>query len=134
MQSLFSFGVAARDEWTVYGDSGVLHFDRHYSFGVSVDPPAAESRYRVAFRRIGQALTGPMLRERLRSPGRDPSFGTALRDFAAAIRGHKNGDRPLLADGCRSLDVVLAAECSAETGHPAECAEPAADSALGRAS
>ncbi len=134
VQSLFSFGIAARDEWTVYGDSGILHLDRHYSFGVSVDPPAAESRSRVAFRRVAQALRGPMLWERLRSPGRDPSFRTALRDFAAAIRGEANADRPLLADGCRSLDVVLAAELSAESGQPVECAEPPADSALGRAS
>jgi predicted dehydrogenase len=134
VQSLFSFGVAARDEWTVYGDSGILHLDRHYSFGVSIDPPAAESRSRVAFRRIGQALRGPMLLERLRSPGRDPSFGAALRDFASAIRGQANADRPLLADGCRSLEIVLAAEFSAERGQPVECAETLADPALGRAS
>lgn len=134
LQSLFSFGVAARDEWTVYGDRGVLHMDRHSSFGVSVDPLEVQSRPRAAFRHIGQALRGPMLRHRLRSPGRDPSFGTALRDFAAAIRGQSNADRPILADGRRSLGVVLAAEFSAETGRPVEFTEPAADAALGRAS
>ena len=134
LQSLFSFGVAARDEWTMYGDRGVLHLDRHASFGVSVDPLEVQSRSRAAFRHIGQALRGPMLRHRLRSPGRDPSFRTALRDFAAAIRGQSNADRPLLADGRRSLEVVLAAELSAETGRPVEFTEPAADAALGRAS
>ena len=134
LQSLFSFGVAARDEWTVYGDSGVLHMDRHSSFGVSVDPLEVQSRVRAACRHLGQALRGPMLRHRLRSPGRDPSFGTALRDFAAAIRGQSNANRPLLADGRRSLEVVLAAEFSAEIGRPVEFTEPAAGTALGRAS
>ncbi len=134
VQSLFAFGVAARDEWTVYGERGVLYLDRHYSFSVSVDPPVAESRSRRMLRRIGEALRGPMLREHLRSPGRDPSYTSALRDYAAAIRGQVNADRPLLVDGCRSLGVVLAAERSAETGRPTEYEEPAADSVLSRAS
>jgi predicted dehydrogenase len=135
VQSLFSFGVAARDEWTVYGDRGVLHLDRYASYGVSVDPPHAESRPRAALRRIGRAWRGPMLRDRLFAPGRDPSFRAALVDFAAAVRGRSNGDRPLLADGCRSLEVVLAAESSSASGRPVEIAgAPAGAGVRSRAS
>ena len=123
VQSLFSFGAAARDEWIVYGDRGVLRLDRYSTFGVSLAPTDAESRPRAALRACRQVLRGPMLRQRLCGAGRDPSFRAALADFAAAIRGEPNIDRPNVTDGCRSLDLVLAAERSAATARPVEVAD-----------
>ena len=53
-------------------------------------------------------------------PSEDPSYFRALRAFAARVRGAVD-DAATVADGVRSLDLVLAAEASARAGAAVSC-------------
>ncbi|MCU0625160.1 MAG: Gfo/Idh/MocA family oxidoreductase [Gemmatimonadaceae bacterium] len=75
--------------------------------------------------RLRRALGALDPRLHVVAPWRDPSHARALATFVAAIRGAPL-DYPTIADGRRSLEVVLAAEQSAATGVRVACAPPLA--------
>lgn len=114
VDGLFSYRAARCDVLRIVGTAGVLELDRYApALRLSLtrrdtgdvrrrrDPPVWQPR-------LWQ------LRRRLR-PGYEPSYGRAIDAFVGVLRG---SERPLpsLADGLRSLEVVLAAEDAARAG------------------
>ena len=53
--------------------------------------------------------------QKLRAPWHEPSYRKALLQFVAAVRGDRQA-MPDLVDGYRSLEVICAAEQSAQAG------------------
>lgn len=112
VQSFFSFTAGMADYLEFVGDRGTLRVDRH----------RAGLGFRVR-RRLGYGLRNgrippspAVLRwrlQRLMHPSKDPSYRLALRGFAELLAGH-DARLPSLADGVASLQVVLAAEKSAD--------------------
>jgi predicted dehydrogenase len=111
---LFSYRAARCDVLRIVGTSGVLELDRYApALRLSLtrndagdvrrrrDPPAWQPR-------VWQ------LRRRLR-PGYEPSYERALAAFVDALHG-RSRSLPTLADGLRSLEVVVAAEDAARAG------------------
>jgi predicted dehydrogenase len=96
-----SYSQGRKHRWEVEGSDGVLRAELW---------PARVSRPRRA------SPAGPTkLATRLRAvpiPRREPSFGLALRSFARAAQGEPHS-LPTIADGRRSLEIVLEAERSA---------------------
>jgi predicted dehydrogenase len=112
-QSYFSFRAGRSDFLEFIGDLGTLRVDRHrpsldlrlarrWGYGVRsvfVPPNAAVASWRM---------------RRLASPSYEPSYRIALQEFAKGIHG-KESRGASLADGLRSLEIVLGAEESART-------------------
>ena len=112
-QSYFSFRAGRSDFMEFLGESGTLRVDRHrpaldlrlarrWGYGVRsvVVPPNRD----VAWWRM----------RRLASPSYEPSYRVALREFVDGIQG-KRSCGASLADGLRSLQIVLGAEESVRT-------------------
>ena len=96
-----SYLQGRKHRWEVEGTAGVLRAERW---------PARLSRHR----RVapgGPSRIATSLRA-LPIPRREPSFGRALREFTGAALGGAH-DLPTIADGRRSLEVVLEAESRA---------------------
>lgn len=114
VQSFFSFRTARADYLEFIGERGTLLLDRHrpalglrvarrWGYGTrtqTVMPDASSAKWRI---------------RRLASPSYEPSYANALTSFVAAIHGEPYAGATL-ADAARSLDVVLAAESSAQMG------------------
>ncbi len=77
-------------------------------------PLASSSLHRLA-RRLGSFRSVPYLVKKLRSPWHEPSYRASLSRFVSAARG-RDTVSPDLLDGYRSLEVICAAEESAQTG------------------
>jgi predicted dehydrogenase len=114
VQSYFSFRAGRSDFLEFIGEQGTLRVDRHrpaldlrlarrWGYGVrrvSVPPTAKIAAWRV---------------KRLARPSYEPSYRNALIQFGRGVRGEPSNGATL-ADGVRSLDLVLAAEESSRTG------------------
>ncbi len=116
VQSFFSFRAGLADRIELLGERGSMTITR--------SRPSPELRVP---RRLGYGTRRcrflPRMANlswrvrRLVRPSFDPSRLRALNAFVALTRG-ESCDAPSLEDGLRSLEVVLAAEESARTGHP----------------
>jgi predicted dehydrogenase len=116
-QSYFSFLAGRADFLEFFGERGTLRLDRHRS----------SLSLRLA-RRFGYGVRSAFLmpsREtlawRLMRPARpsyEPSYRKSLAEFVEAIRGRPSRAASI-ADGLRSLEIVLAAEESSRTSRPA---------------
>ena len=96
-----SYLQGRKHRWEVEGTGGVLRAERW--------PARLSHRRRVA--PGGPSRIATSLRA-LPIPRREPSFGLALREFVSAALGEAH-DLPTVADGRRSLEVVLEAESKA---------------------
>jgi predicted dehydrogenase len=115
-QGYFSFGTGMADQLEFLGEAGTLRVDRYR--------PAVEVRGR---RRFGYGLRRQWIDPAPRTamwrlyrkvrPGRDPSYGRALRAFVETVNGRPS-QLASLSDGLRALEVVLAAERSAVAAAP----------------
>ncbi|MDX6638497.1 MAG: myo-inositol 2-dehydrogenase / D-chiro-inositol 1-dehydrogenase [Solirubrobacterales bacterium] len=98
VEVVVSYVQGRKHRWEVEGSDGVLRAERW--------PPRVSRPRRPA-------PSGPTkLATRLRAlpvPRREPSFGLALRQFARASQGEPHS-LPTIADGRRSLEIVLEAE------------------------
>jgi len=113
VQSLLSMNSVSEDRFEIYGTTGKLAYDRQTSVEIDArGTDVAYGRKGQIQRELGTVLQS--LRRAPRVPG-SPSFRAAFEAFARAAQG-----RPMegatLADGRRSLELVLAAEQAAETG------------------
>ncbi len=116
MQSCFSLSAVEEDRFEVLGDAGKLTVDRYSGLQVEVGIGGGVfSRVRRMAGRLNLGSRGSYLLKRLRSPWHEPSYREALSSFAAAVR-HGGSVSPDLLDGYRSLEVICAAEESAQTG------------------
>lgn len=115
-QNYFSFRAGRSDFMEFIGESGTLRVDRHrpaldlrlarrWGYGVRsvVVPPDRD----VAWWRM----------RRLASPSYEPSYRIALKEFINGIQGQPSCGASL-ADGLRSLHIVLGAEESVRTEQP----------------
>jgi predicted dehydrogenase len=115
-QGYFSFRAGRSDFLEFTGELGTLRVDRHrpsldlrlarhWGYGVRgvFVPPNKD----VAWWRL----------RRLASPSYEPSYRIALQEFVKGIQGQKSRGASL-ADGLRSLEIVLGAEESARTQRP----------------
>ena len=118
VQGYFSFRGGLADHLEFVGERGTLRVDRH----------SAELSVRVARRRgygtrrrwvAPSPATLAWRLERLWRPAADPSYRRSLRAFIECCRGGPAGPTASLADGLRSLEVVLAAEEAAAGGRVA---------------
>jgi myo-inositol 2-dehydrogenase / D-chiro-inositol 1-dehydrogenase len=118
IDSFFSLCACDEDRIEIYGRGGKLAVDRYRSWNVEETPPEGyPSRLEFLRSRLVSCLRSPVLRQKLRTPGSEPSYEPALRCFVSAAR--KGGPvSPDFEDGYRSLAVVAAAEESARTGRP----------------
>jgi len=130
VQSAFSYRGGPADWLAFVGERGTLLIDR---FRCALELRSAR-RFGYGLRRIHLppvlADVGWRLR-RVASPAHEPSYARALAAFVAEVRGAPPATARL-ADGARSLAVVLAAEESARCGRPvpvagARDANPARD-------
>lgn len=111
-QSLFSLTAVAEDRFEAYGENAKLSFER-YANRLTIRPPVqATARAKVLRQEASSFMRG--LYGIWSKPG-EPSFRNAFAAFAEAVRGGTQ-DIPTLEDGLRCLEVVLAAERSAESG------------------
>jgi myo-inositol 2-dehydrogenase / D-chiro-inositol 1-dehydrogenase len=116
VQSYFSLGAVDEDRFEIYGQAGKLTVDRYRSLDVEiVDAGGASSRLRRITRRLRSIRSVPYLFKKLQSPWHEPSYREALSRFVCATRGRDRASPDLL-DGYRSLEVICAAEESAQTG------------------
>lgn len=113
-QSVFSFRSALADVIELVGERGTLRLDRHAA-SLTVRLGRRRGYGTRAHRVLPNAAIAAWRIERLWRPPADPSYRNALRDFAAQVRGAAPRTATL-ADGLRSLEVVLAAEEAARTG------------------
>jgi predicted dehydrogenase len=107
----------ARDISTleIVGTRGAVAVDR-YRFWRPVRRRLEETRgVDVMIGRFGGVTYGA---RKLRAPWHEPSHGTLLEAFLAAIRG--GADAPNVEDGARVVDLVAAARESARVGAPLE--------------
>jgi len=114
VSSFFSFRAARADTFEFIGERGILRIDRHrcaaslrvarrFGYGIRqsfVLPNAAAMKWRFA---------------RLLRPSWESSYRRALVHFVEMCRGGRS-QLADLHDGVRSLEVILAAEKSAQTG------------------
>lgn len=114
VQSFFSFRTARADYLEFIGERGTLLLDRHRpALGLRV-----ARRWGYGTRKqivMPDASLAKWRARRLTSPSYEPSYANAIASFVSAIHGEPNVGATL-ADAARSLDVVLAAERSAQTG------------------
>ncbi len=116
VQSFFSLGAVDEDPFDIYGQAGKLTVDRYRSLDVEfVDARGASSSLHRLARRLGSFRSVPYLVKKLRSPWHEPSYRASLSRFVSAARG-RDTVSPDLLDGYRSLEVICAAEESAQTG------------------
>ena len=116
-QSAFSFRTALTDVMELVGERGTLQLDRHAA-SLTVRLGRRRGYGTRSHRVLPNAAVAAWRLERLWRPPADPSYRSALRSFAAQVRGEEPRTASLV-DGLRSLEVVLAAEEAARTGRPA---------------
>lgn len=112
VQSLFSLATIAEDRLEAHGEGGKLSSDR-YADRIEIRPPVLPTARADVFRRATSDFVRGL--RGVWRKARQPSFGDAFEAFAAAVEGGER-DIPTLEDGYRCLQVVLAAERSAESG------------------
>jgi myo-inositol 2-dehydrogenase/D-chiro-inositol 1-dehydrogenase len=116
VQSLFSLGGVDEDRFEIYGQAGKLTVDRYRSLDVEfVDAGRAPSRLRRLGKHLKSVRSVSYLFEKLQSPWHEPSYRESLSRFVSAAR-ERNTVSPDFLDGYRSLEVICAAEESAQTG------------------
>lgn len=122
-QSLFAFGTVAVERFEIYGTEGRLVVDRGRHQGAVVETPGRRSWGRL----LGPVPRSPTevrrLWTKLRTPGYEPSYRSALAAFVEAVRRDSNRT-PDLEDGRLCLAVLDAAERSARLGRPVAVTEP----------
>ena len=117
VQSYFSLCSVDEDRFEIYGQAGKLTVDRYRSLELEIiDAGETSSRLRRMTQKLRPFVNAPYLLKKLRSPWHEPSYREALSRFISAVRGGEKGSPDLL-DGYRSLEVICAAEQSAQTGH-----------------
>ncbi|MCC7362154.1 MAG: Gfo/Idh/MocA family oxidoreductase [Anaerolineales bacterium] len=132
-RSEFSFTTRDVDRVLVTGAAGVAGVDRYRSWLVERAPVAEGAARWWQLARAGPALLGsPVLRHKLSRSRAEPSYAAALAHFAAAVRGEVAA-APSLEDGLRALEVISAAEASAQAGAPVSVTPSAALPLLGAA-
>ncbi|HEY4699603.1 MAG TPA: Gfo/Idh/MocA family oxidoreductase [Nitrososphaerales archaeon] len=113
VQSFFSLSAVEEDRFEIYGMEGKLTIDRYLSFDVEITDPTAEfARLKWLGRMFQSLFHSPYLKERIFSPGSEPSYKAALNHFVTAVR-KKQPTSPDFWDGYQSLAVIEAAEESA---------------------
>lgn len=116
VQSYFSLSAVDEDRFEIYGQGGKLTVDRYRSLDVEImDAGETCSRLRRVTRRLRSLRNVPYLFKKLRSPWHEPSYREALTRFVSAVQGEAAAV-PDLQDGYRSLEIICAAEESAQTG------------------
>jgi myo-inositol 2-dehydrogenase / D-chiro-inositol 1-dehydrogenase len=116
VQSYFSLAAVDEDRLEIYGQAGELTVDRYRSLDVDfVDAGRASSRLGRVTRRLRSFRDVPYLIKKIRSPWHEPSYRESLSGFVSAALGRDKASPDLL-DGYRSLEVICAAEESAQTG------------------
>ena len=112
----FSFRAGRGDHFRLLGEHGVLHLDRYA-------PRLELAGTRTDIGAVRRRRTPPLLAPRpwqvrkLARPAYEPSYRRSLQAFVDALRGNAV-ELPSLADGLRSLEVVVAAEASSGAGEP----------------
>jgi len=114
--SVFSFGSVDHDRIEIFGDRAILRVDRYLSTACEIIP---RDRPRARARQISNALSflwrpGAIL-SKMRAPGGDPSYRTALEQFVQSARAGAPCT-PDFNDGLRALQVIAAADRSAREG------------------
>ena len=116
VQGYFSYRAGLADFVELIGERGTLRVDRHAPtlrirtprrFGYGVRRRALRPSGDVALWRL----------QRLVRPSADPSYRRSLEAFVRRLRGEGPGPASL-EDGLRSLEVVVAAEASAQGQEP----------------
>ncbi len=117
-QCFVSFNSAYADWIEIAGSQGTLRLDRHRASLTRTDPRRVGYGPRHSVVRSGISDIGWRARRMVRR-SEDPSYYRSLEAFVQMVRGER---APLasLADGERSLEVILAAEESARSGLPVE--------------
>ena len=121
----FSFRVGPADWLTFLGERGTLHVDR---FRCALELRAPR-RFGYGLRRVAlppRPADAPWRLLRVVRPSLDPSYARALAAFVAELRGGP-ARCARLADGVRTLAVLLAAEESARLGRPVDVPAAVAD-------
>lgn len=128
VQSYFSLCAVDEDRFEIYGQAGKLTVDRYRSLDVEITPTdGVGSRFRRMTQKLKPFVNAPYLLKKLQSPWHEPSYGEALSRFVSAARGCEKASPDLL-DGYRSLEVICAAEESAQTGRPVSLVPSVMDS------
>ena len=113
IQSFFSFRTARADYLQFICERGTLLIDRHQpKFTVRVARRLGYGTRRQLV--MPDAPVALWRAQRLARPSKEPSYQRALAAFADSIRGGP-GKVASMADGARSLEVILAAEDSARS-------------------
>jgi predicted dehydrogenase len=115
IQSLFSSNSVNVHRFEVYFENAKIVVDL-------AQPDSLEVFEKTTFitrsQKFATALRSLAPQRLLRTPGYEPSFSRALSAFASAVRSGDSADNSLMAnveDGCRCLEVILAAEESSRT-------------------
>lgn len=113
-QSFFSFRAGYADVLEFQGERGTLRIDRHRArFALRVSRARGYGVRNI--RAMPNRDVAAWWVRRLVRPSQDPSYHHALRAFVAQVQGGP-ARTASLADGWRSLEVVLAAEEAARNG------------------
>jgi len=110
VQSFFSLSATEEDRFEIYGQAGKLTVDRYLSFDVEIsDSTAKFARIKWLVMKLHSVLHSPYLKEKIFTPGIEPSYRAALAHFVSAARNN-HPTSPNFWDGYRSLAVIEAAE------------------------
>lgn len=119
-QIFCSLSAVDEDRIEIYGTNGKLVVDRYASLRVDVSPPGARGALGLAVNRlVGEIGAMSYGAEKRRAPMHDPSFPAAMRAFVSSMRDGTAAS-PSLSDGLRAIQVIDAAERSAQSGRRIE--------------
>jgi len=124
IQSFFSASAVEEDSFEIYGERGKLSVDRYRSLDVRVTHSTlAGFRLKQLQQSLRSLSHTPYFLKKMRAAAHEPSYHSALRRFVSAARSGEHL-KPDFYDGYDNLNIIEAAERSAETGcrvqvHPA---------------
>jgi predicted dehydrogenase len=105
-----SLSSVEEDRIEILGRNGKLIYDRYYSERLQrTGKSPGRVRRQLLLNRIASFVPGSDLRDKLRSPLREPSFPRSLAQFLEAITTGESRP-PSIEDGWQCLRVILAAE------------------------
>jgi predicted dehydrogenase len=117
VQLLLSINTVNEDRFEIYMEKARLSVDRYRSPSVEIVTDSKPVSWLSGLRSgLDSVKHAGYVWETYRSPGREPSFRTALAHFVDAVREGQSPS-PSFHDGYLSLTAVVAAEESARSGH-----------------
>jgi len=124
VQSFFSMSSVEKDQFEIFGTSGRLFLDRQQSFHVEFTKTGQVQSYlQSMWSNFRGFIQSPYLYNKILKPTYEPSYYEAMKAFIICVQKNEPIG-PSFEDGLHSLQVIQAAEQSAQTGQRVAVSPP----------